>query len=68
MNSLTLTLKPKRNTAKKIIVEMDADRLERLAANFGMFNPDFLASVKRAERDYEAGRVRKIHSLRELIG
>ena len=68
MNSLTFTLKPKRNTAKKIVVEMDADRLERLAANFGMFNPDFLASVKRAERDYEAGRIREIHSLRELIG
>ena len=67
MNSLTFTLKPKRNTAKKIVVEMDADRLERLSANLGMFNPDFLASVKRAERDYEVGRVRKIHSLRELI-
>ena len=46
---------------------MDANRLERLAADFGMLNPDFLKAVEQSERDYKAGRFRKIKSLRELI-
>ena len=46
--------------------EVDADRLERLAALFGLFNPDFLRSLARAERDYKAGRVRHISSFKEL--
>lgn len=63
--SITLTVKPKQKN-KKIIVEMDAGRLERLAASFGFLNPDFLSSLDRAEKDYEAGRYRKIKSLRDL--
>lgn len=47
-------------------VEINADRFERLAADFGLFNPDFLESVERAEADVRAGRVRAISSLREL--
>ncbi len=66
MNSLTLTVKPKRNTPKKIVVEMDADKFERMAAYFGMLNPDFLKSVERAEQDYKNGRIREVRSLREL--
>lgn len=66
--TLTLTIKPKTaGTGKKVVVEMDADKLERMAAAFGMFNPEFLESVERAERDYAAGRARKIRSLRELM-
>ena len=51
---------------KKIFVELDANRLERLASHLGFFNPDFLKSVDRAERDYRAGRVREVASLNEL--
>ena len=70
MNSLSFTIKPKgasSRQSRKIIMEMDANRLERLAADFGMLNPDFLKAVEQSERDYKAGRFRKIKSLRELI-
>lgn len=66
--TLTLTIKPKTaKAARKVVVEMDADKLERMAAYFGMLNPDFLASIERAERDYRAGRVRNVRSLQELM-
>ena len=68
MSTLSLTIRPKQHTRpRKVVVEVDADRLERLAANFGLFNPGFIASIDRAERDYQAGRIRKIHSLAELV-
>ena len=54
------------SVGKKIFVELDANRLERLASHLGFFNPDFLKSVDRAERDYRAGRVREVASLNEL--
>lgn len=66
MNSLTLTLKPKRNAPKKIVVEMDADKFERMAAYFGMLNPDFLKSVERAEQDYKRGQIYEVRSLEDL--
>ncbi|MBI4088640.1 hypothetical protein HY415_00935 [Candidatus Kaiserbacteria bacterium] len=54
------------SVGKKIIVELDANRLERLASHLGFFSSDFLKSVNRAERDYRAGRVREVNSLSEL--
>lgn len=63
--SITLTVKPKQKN-KKITVEMNVERLERLAASFGFLNPDFLSSLDKAEKDYEAGRYHKIKSLRDL--
>ncbi len=63
MSSLTLTI-TKRN--QKVLIEMDADRFEKLAADFGFFSKDFLKSLERAEKDVKAGRIRKIQSLREL--
>ena len=45
---------------------IDAEKFERLAASFGLFNPDFLKSVNRAENDYHSGRTKKISSLRSL--
>ena len=66
--TLTLTIKPKTTrAARKVVVEMDADKLERMAADFGMFNPDFLTSIERAEQDYRTGRARRVRSLRELM-
>lgn len=64
MNRITTNIRTTKN--KKLVLELDADRLERLAANFGLFNPDFLASVSRAEADYRAGRTRRIKSLTEI--
>jgi len=65
MASLTITIKP-RKKEKKIIIEMDLDKFERLAASLGFFNPEFLKSLKKAEKDYKAGRIKKIKSLKEL--
>jgi len=45
---------------------MDADRFEKLAADFGFFSKDFLRSLEQAEKDVKAGRVRKIQSLKDL--
>lgn len=47
-------------------VKIDAAAFERMAANFGMFNPDFLKSIDQAEREYRAGKVRRVHSLAEI--
>lgn len=52
--------------AKKILVEFDIDRFERLAAVCGLYSREFLNSLHRAEKDHLAGRVRKIKSLKEL--
>ena len=54
------------SVGRKVIVELDADRLERLASHLGFYNSDFLQSLDRAEQDYKAGRVREVASLREL--
>jgi predicted nucleic acid-binding protein len=66
MASLTITIKPHANHHKRILVEMDVEKLERLASALGLFNPEFLKSLDRAERDYKAGRIKKIKSLKEL--
>lgn len=66
MSSLDVTIKSGVNHSRKILVEMDADKLERLAADLGFFNPEFLESLERAEKDYQAGKVKKIKSLKEL--
>ena len=66
MASLTITIKPKTNRSRKILVEMDAEKFERLAANLGLFSPEFIKSLDRAEKDYKAGRTKKIKSLKEL--
>jgi len=66
MVSLTITIKPRTNHSRKILVEMDADKFERLAADLGLFSPEFLKSLNRAEKDYKAGRIKKIKSLKEL--
>ena len=65
MPSLNIKIKTKA-TDKKILVELDADKFERLAANFGFFSNDFLKSVEQGEKDYTAGRIKKIRSLKDL--
>lgn len=63
---ITVVSRPRVRGRRTLRIEVDADRLERLAANFGLFGPDFLVSLERAEREVRAGRTRKISSLREL--
>lgn len=64
---MTISMKISNQKKSRIVsVNFDADRFERVAANFGLFNELFLHSVDRAERDIKAGRVREIGSLQEL--
>ena len=63
MASLEITIKKKNN---RVLVEMDADRFEKLDADLGFFGEDFLKSLNRAERDLKAGRVITVKSLKEL--
>jgi len=66
MVSLNITIKDGKNRKHKAMVELDADKFEKLAAIFGLFNPDFLKSLARAEKDIKAGRVTKLRSLKNL--
>ena len=65
MSSLNLTIRPQTDT-RKIMVELDADKLEKLAASLGFFSSNFLKSLNRSEKDYKLGRIRKIKSLKDL--
>ncbi len=65
MASLTVIIKPAARD-RRVRVEMNAEEFERVAASLGFFNPEFLKGLNRAERDYKAGRVKKIKSLKEL--
>lgn len=66
MASMPVTIEQKRKKATKYIVEFNADSLERLAAACGWFQPEFIASVTRAERDIKAGRIKRLRSFRDL--
>ena len=66
MNTLAIKIKTNSKQPDKFLIELDAEKFERLAANFGFFNPDFLESLNRAEKDYSSGRIKKINSLKEL--
>lgn len=66
MNTLNITIKPLAARPKKIQIEMDVSRFERMAMTLGFFNQEFLESLDRAESDYKAGRVKKIKSLKSL--
>ena len=55
-----------REKSRTVSISFDADRFERVAANFGLFSEDFIKSIDRSEMDIRAGRLTKIDSLREL--
>lgn len=63
MQTLKLKTTVQQNT---ITIELNADRFEKLANDFGFFNPAFLNSIDRAESDCSSKRVRKITSLKDL--
>lgn len=66
MSDLNITIKNIGDDTRKFSVEMDADKLESLAASFGLFNPDFIKSLNRAEREYRSGKYKKTKGLKEL--
>lgn len=61
-----LPIKLKTSKTKTVTLSFDAEKFERLAAHFGYFNPDFLKSLARSERDYKKGKVKKLSSLKGL--
>jgi len=61
--TITIERKPK---SQRVIVEIDAEKLERLAATLGLFNEEFLNSLSRSERDITLGKTKRLRSLREL--
>ena len=63
MATITVERKPK---SPRVIVEIDAEKLERLAATLGLFNEEFLKSLSRSERDIAFGRTKRLRSLRQL--
>jgi hypothetical protein len=65
MVPLDITITQGKNIHKKM-VEFDVDQLERLAAALGMFNPDFLKSMAKSEKDYKEGRFTEFKSLKDL--
>ena len=66
MNTLAIKIKTNSKQPSKFLIELDAEKFERLAAGFGFFNPDFLESLNRAEKNYSTGKIKKIGSLKEL--
>lgn len=66
MVSMNITIKDGKNRKHRAMVELDADKFEKLAAIFGLFNPDFLKSLAKAEKDIKAGRITKLRSLKDL--
>ena len=65
MNNIAIKISPS-SKGKKLLVEIDANKLERLASNLGLYNPDFVKSVELAEQDFRAGRSHTLTSLRKL--
>jgi hypothetical protein len=63
MATITVGRKPH---SRRIIVEIDADRLERLAASLGLLSQSFLDSISRAEEEIALGRTKRLRNLRKL--
>jgi len=48
---------------KKILIKLGVEKMEKLLSLLGFFNPEFLKSLERAERNIKEGKIRKIKSL-----
>ena len=64
INTVPLTIT--QNRRKTFTVNIDRYGFERLADSLGLYRPEVLSSLRRAEEDIHAGRVRKVRSLRDL--
>lgn len=68
MASLSIAVKKKNPiSSRRISIEVDATKLERLADLLGLYRPEFLQSLDRAESDVKAGRTKIIRSPRDLM-
>jgi len=63
--TLDFNIKQKTN-GRRIIVEMDAERFERMASDFGFFRPEFLESLDRAEQEISQKKIKRLRSLKDL--
>lgn len=66
MDALTLTIRPIIKRKEKVRVELDAEQFERLAAGLGFFNPEFVASIDRAEQEIAERKIKRLRSLKDL--
>lgn len=66
MASPLLTINIPQQKSRKVRVEINPERFERLAANLGLFQKEFLESVARAENEIAAGKTRRLSDLRDL--
>ncbi len=66
MVSMNVQIKNNFPRSQKMVIEMEANKFEKLAASFGFFSDDFNKSIARAEKDYKSGKFRKIKSLSSL--
>ena len=66
MVSLNITIKQKNKRSRKMVVEFDADKFEKMAATFGFFSTEFIKDMEESEKDYKAGRVKRLRSLKDL--
>ena len=62
---LDLTVKTIKET-QKVVVEMDVNRFERLAAGFGLFREEFLESLDKAEQELALAKTKILKSLKSL--
>ena len=51
---------------KRMVVEIDAGRLERLAASLDLLSPSFLNSISRSEEEIALGKTKRLRNLRQL--
>lgn len=66
--SVNLNIKVDNNKKeRRFLVDLDAEKFERLAASFGFFNARFLKSLDKAEKDIKKGKTKKIKSLKDLV-
>ncbi len=63
MATITVERRPK---SKRVMIEIDADKLERLAASLGLLSPSFLNSISRSEEEIALGKSKRLRGLREL--
>jgi len=64
MSTLAIKIQPK--TARRMLVEIDADKFERLAAGLGLFREEFLESLNRAEKEVAQGKLKRLKDLQDL--
>lgn len=66
MASQLLTINIPAKRSQKVRIEMDVEQFERLAADLGLFQKEFLESIARAENEIAAGETRRLRSLHDL--